>query len=214
MGEDPNYKLGAFYMKIKSKLWFIALIALFILIFSACPNSPSGGTKRGGGSNTGGSNTGSGKQPTTETHNIDVPSTPEGLNNAGKKITVIFPLTGTTASERTTMKDRLTAAFGEFDGYAEYDPIFKAKMNPILNRAGNFKITVRVDANPFTAVVIEGNQMFLGSAWLLLADFGEVAEGIATAVLNDLIVAMDMSKETVRLAKVPEKLAATVLVKG
>jgi len=162
------------------RIGFIAIIIIIVLVITACPDS--GGSKSGGGG-------GNGKQqqPTTETHNIDVPSTPAGLDNAGKKITVIFPLTGTTASERTTMKNKLTDAFALFDGYAEFDSTFKDKFNPILNRAGNFKITVRVDANPLTMVIIEGNQMFLGSAWLLHpgVDHNMIADEITSAVMND-----------------------------
>jgi len=173
---------------MKTMFKILALAVIIGFIFTACPNSPSSGGGGGGGG---------GKQPTTESHHIEVDSTELGLDNAGKKITVIFPLTGTTASERTTMKDRLTAAFGEFDAFAEIDPTFKAKMNPILERAGNFKITVRVDA---TMVTIEGNQMFLGSAWLLHpgVDHNMIAGEITSAVMNDLIVAMNLSKDTVR----------------
>lgn len=172
-------------MKIKSKLWIIAIIILFALAFTACPESPSGGRKTGG--NTGGQQ----QQPTTTSVYITVPSTPEGLNNEGKQITLIFPATGINETRRDAMRDSIIAALPYLDEWvADGDTALGDKLNAALNRTAGLTVTVRVTSNGALTVEVDNKQLRAGSFWLESGSTTteDIAGEISNAVLTGALI--------------------------
>jgi len=168
-------------MKIISKLCLIAIITLITFMFTACPDG--GGSKSGGGGSSGGKQ----QQPTTVEVKIPVPSTPAGLNNPGKQITIVYP-SSISATRRNAMTAKLTDVIALFDEFAKIDPFFKDRTNALLNRNIGLKITVRVTTNLFDIIAVENNQLIIGTFWLEHpeADAEEIAYEIA-----DIIIAGD-----------------------
>jgi len=124
---------------------------------------------------------------------IPVPSTPEGLDNEGKHIDLVFPvgLKGdANAARRNVIINRFTGAAAFFDEYGKEAEIesFKENLNVLLN--SGFKIFIKETNDLADSINVNSEFQFTaGTEWLEWMGMGEdsdemIANGIASVLLE------------------------------